>query len=65
MLFCGYLNALGFVSWLSQYCLPALKRPSLLIMDNAPIHPKGVIQEVAKAAGHEVLCYFYRNTLPI
>ncbi|WP_399363083.1 MULTISPECIES: transposase [unclassified Thermosynechococcus] len=25
------------------------------IMDNAPIHPKGVIQAVVKAAGHEVL----------
>ncbi|MDR7898388.1 transposase [Thermosynechococcus sp. JY1334] len=55
MLFCGYLNALGFGSWLSQYCLPALKRPSLLMMDNAPIHPKGAIQAVVKAAGHEVL----------
>ncbi|WKT85667.1 MULTISPECIES: transposase [unclassified Thermosynechococcus] len=55
MLFCGYLNAVGFVSWLSQYCLPALKRPSLLIMNNAPIHPKGAIQAVVKAAGHEVL----------
>ncbi|MDR7906585.1 transposase, partial [Thermosynechococcus sp. JY1334] len=28
---------------------------SLLMMDNAPIHPKGAIQEAVKAAGHEVL----------
>ncbi|WNC53116.1 transposase [Thermosynechococcus sp. TG215] len=55
MLFSGYLNALGFVSWLSQYCLPALEKRSLLMMDNAPIHPKGAIQAVVKAAGHEVL----------
>ncbi|WKT85043.1 MULTISPECIES: transposase [unclassified Thermosynechococcus] len=55
MLFSGYLNALGFVSWLSQYCLPALEKRSLLMMDNAPIHPKGAIQEAVKAAGHEVL----------
>ncbi|WNC45323.1 transposase [Thermosynechococcus sp. GLH187] len=25
------------------------------MMDNAPIHPKGAIQAVVKAAGHEVL----------
>ncbi|WP_399374786.1 transposase [Thermosynechococcus sp. B3] len=55
MLFSGYLNALGFVSWLSQYCLSALEKRSLLMMDNAPIHPKGAIQAVVKAAGHEVL----------
>ncbi len=35
--------------------MPALEKRSLLIMDNAPVHPKGAIQEAVKAAGHEVL----------
>jgi len=55
MLYTGCLNAIGFVSWLSRYCLPELDQPSLLIMDNAPIHPKGLIQELVEAAGHQVL----------
>ncbi|MBD2662349.1 transposase, partial [Synechocystis sp. FACHB-929] len=29
--------------------------PSILIMDNAPIHRKTAIKELAKEAGHEVL----------
>lgn len=41
--------------WLSQYCLAGLEKRALLIIDNAPIHPKGAIQAVVKAAGYEVL----------
>lgn len=47
MLFTGSLNAEGFEGWLKQYLLPSLKIPSVLIMDNAPIHRKNVIKELA------------------
>ena len=55
MVYTGCLNAIGFVGWLSRYCLPEFDQPSLLIMDNAPIHPKGLIRERVEAAGHQVL----------
>ena len=44
MLFMGSLNAEGFEGWLSLYLLPDLTSPSILIMDNAPIHRKTVIR---------------------
>ncbi|WP_309738418.1 transposase, partial [Chamaesiphon sp. OTE_20_metabat_361] len=35
--------------------IPALTQPSVLIMDNAPIHRKGAIRQLVEAAGHQVL----------
>ncbi|UOO13286.1 MULTISPECIES: IS630 family transposase [unclassified Synechocystis] len=55
MVFTGSLNAEGFEGWLKLYLLPSLDIPSILIMDNAPIHRKTAIKELAKEAGHEVL----------
>lgn len=55
MIFTGSLNAEGFEGWLKVYCLPSLSIPSVLIMDNAPIHRKNAIKELVKEAGHEVV----------
>ena len=55
MLFRGCLNADGFEGWLAKYLLPELKIPSVLIMDNAPIHRKKAIKEIVESAGHQVL----------
>lgn len=55
MLLRGSLNAEGFEGWLSKYLLPSLETPSVLIMDNAPIHRKNVIKELVEEAGHQVL----------
>ena len=55
MLFTGSLNAYGFEAWLEKYLLPELKNPSILIMDNAPIHRKTVIRELVESAGLEGL----------
>lgn len=55
MLFTGSLNAEGFEQWLEFYLIPALTIPSILIMDNAPIHRKNMIREIVEAAGHIVL----------
>ena len=35
--------------------LPSLKMPSILIMDNAPIHRQNIIRELAESTGHQVL----------
>jgi putative transposase len=55
MVFSGSLDAFGFESWLSLYLLPSLTIPSILIMDNAPIHRKTVIKELVESAGHQVV----------
>ncbi len=55
MLFTGSLNAAGFEGWLAKYLLPALKIPSVLIMDKAPIHRKTIVKELVEAAGHQIL----------
>jgi hypothetical protein len=44
MVFTGSLNAEGFEGWLSLYLLPSLTKPSILIMDHAPIHRKTAIR---------------------
>jgi putative transposase len=55
MIFQGSLNAEGFEGWLERYLIPSLERPSVLIMDNAPIHRKGRIRALVEVAGHEVV----------
>jgi transposase len=51
----GSLNAEGFEGWLSLYLLPDLTSPSILIMDNAPIHRKTVIRLLVEEAGHQII----------
>ena len=55
MIFTGSLNAEGFEGWLSTYLLTSLKKTSILIMDNAPIHRKNVVKQLVEEAGHKVL----------
>jgi len=55
MIFTGRLDAIGFEGWLERYLVPELKIPSVLIMDNAPIHRKRRIREIVEEAGHQVL----------
>ncbi len=55
MIFTGSLNAEGFEGWLSKYFLPSLEIPSVLIVDNAPIHRKNVIREMVEETGHQVI----------
>jgi putative transposase len=55
MIFTGSLDAAGFEGWFSMFLLPSVTMPSVLIMDNAPIHRKNKIIELAEEAGHQVL----------
>ena len=64
MVFTGSLNAEGFEGWLSLYLLPSLTKPSILIMDNAPIHRKTAILELVEETGHQVLFLPKYSRLP-
>lgn len=55
MIFTGSLNAEGFEGWLSKYLLPSLTRPSVLIMDNAPIHRKSAIRQLVEETVHQIV----------
>jgi len=55
MIFTGSLDASGFEGWLTSFLLPSLSLPSVVIMDNAPIHRKSKIKAAVSEAGHEVL----------
>jgi len=64
MVFTVRLNAEGFEGWLSLYLLPSLTKPSILIMDNAPIHRKTAIRELVEETGHQVLFLPKYSRLP-
>ena len=64
MVFTGSLNAEGFEGWLSLYLLPSLTRPSILIIDNAPIHRKTAIREQVEETGHQVIFLPKYSRLP-
>lgn len=55
MVFTGSLDAEGFEGWFSLFLLTSVTLPSVFIMDNAPIHRKNKIKELAEEAGHQVL----------
>jgi len=41
--------------WLEEHLLKALKKPSIIIMDNASFHRKGEIKRIMEEEGHAVL----------
>ncbi|MEM9509408.1 MAG: transposase [Cyanobacteria bacterium P01_E01_bin.35] len=55
MLIQGSVNAMGFEQWLEQWLCRELHSSSTLILDNAPIHRKNRIHEIAEIRGHKVL----------
>ncbi len=57
MLSQGSVNAVGFEQWLEPWLCQELRSNSTLIMDNAPIHRKNRIEEIAEARGrgHQTL----------
>jgi hypothetical protein len=55
MVFTGSLNAEGFEGSLSLYLLPSLTKPSILIMDRAPIHRKTAIRKLVEETDRQVL----------
>ena len=54
MLVTGSINAICFEKWLSQWLVKQLAPGSVMILDNAPIHRKNKIREIAQQQGHQV-----------
>lgn len=55
LLFTGRLDAEGLEGGFSLFLLANVTPPSVSILDNAPIHRKTKIKELAKEAGHQIL----------
>ena len=55
MLFEASCTHLTVTTWIEKMLLPVLRRNSLVVMDNAPLHNKSKISELLVAAGHTLL----------
>ena len=55
MLFKGMCTAQTVLGWIEDCLLKELKKPSLIIMDNAPIHNKTAIADLLQKHGHGLL----------
>lgn len=56
MLFEGMCEAGTVLSWIKQCLIKELHKPSIIIMDNAPVHNKKKIREFLEEKGHKLLC---------
>lgn len=55
ILFEGSCEGATVLQWLEKYLLPALTKPSVIVMDNAPFHPKAKIKALLEKQGHKIL----------
>jgi putative transposase len=55
MLFTHSCDSLTVTAWMKQALLPELRKPSIIVMDNAPFHPKERLRRMAEEAGHHLL----------
>lgn len=53
--FTGSCTAKTVDAWLEKFLIKELDRPSIVIMDNAPIHNKKTIRALLKKHGHAML----------
>jgi transposase len=55
VIFSGYCNGKFFMEWLEKALIPEMKEGDVLILDNAPFHPKEPIIATLQAAGYNAL----------
>jgi hypothetical protein len=55
MLFQGACSALIVETWVKAFLLKEIKKPSIIIMDNAPVHNKKTIRKLFEDHGHILL----------
>jgi len=55
LLFQGCSEALTIEHWVENCLMPELKSPSVIVMDNAPVHRKKRIEEILSRDGHILL----------
>ena len=53
--FTGSCTAKAVNAWVEKFLLKELDRPSIVIMDNAPVHNKKTIRSLLKKHGHAML----------
>lgn len=55
ILFEGSCEGTTVLWWIKEYLLKTLKNPSVIVMDNAPFHPKAKISALLEGHGHKLL----------
>jgi len=55
ILFEGSCEGTTILWWIKEYLLKTLKKPSVIVMDNAPFHPKAKIKALLEDQGHKIL----------
>ena len=55
MVYENTIDSALFETWFERFLLPALKQPSVIIMDNARFHRMAVLREMAEKEKHIVL----------
>jgi transposase len=56
ILFEGSCESATVLWWIKDHLLKTLVKSSVLVMDNAPFHPKGKIKALLEKYGHTLLC---------
>lgn len=56
ILFEGSCEGTTVLWWIKKHLLETLTKPSVIVMDNAPFHPKGKIKAMLEEKGHKLLC---------
>ena len=56
ILFEGSCEGTTVLWWIKKYLLQTLTKPSVIVMDNAPFHPKAKIRDMLEEQGHKLLC---------
>jgi hypothetical protein len=51
----GACEGTTVLHWLKNYLLPELHKPSVIVMDNAPFHPRAKIKALLEEHGHKLL----------
>jgi hypothetical protein len=56
ILFEGSCEGITVLWWIKEHLLKTLTQPSVIIMDNAPFHPRTKIRALLEEYGHILLC---------
>ncbi|MCB9963418.1 MAG: IS630 family transposase [Rhodospirillales bacterium] len=56
ILFKGSCEGTTVLWWIREHLLNTLTKPSVVVMDNAPFHPKAKIKALLEEHGHKLLC---------
>lgn len=56
ILFEGSCEGMTVLWWIKEHLLKTLTKPSVVVMDNAPFHPKAKIKALLEEHGHKLLC---------